>query len=217
MMKLIVLLLSTVSLANAFGSFGKTTAATKGAFPTFDPKTQKWSPTADAEEPYGLGRTLLGNGPVPFFTRLTQPDDYMQAVYKFQATEKCTIRYAQGNMDAYFENPQDWAYQRSVEDRGGYKKKYGEPIKKKDVILTVTWGVGVTSLISYFVATIVSGKQVIQVSKYVVNSGLLSMGSYRCTKCRSFRVCSFQYAKPLFSFFSFYSLSEFWQILRRCG
>lgn len=163
MMKFIVLLLSTLSLVNAFGSFGKPKAAAKGAYPTFDPKTQKWSPAPDAEEPYGLGRTLLGNGPVPFFTRLTQSEDYMQAVYKFQASEKCTIRYAQGNMDAYFENPQDWAYQRKVEENGGYKKKYGEPIKKKDVILTVTWGIGVSSLIANFVVTIVSGKQVIHV------------------------------------------------------
>jgi len=158
MMKFLVYLLSTLSLVNAFGSFGKSKAATKGAFPTFDTNTQKWSPASDAEEPYGVGRTLMGNGPVPFFTRLTSPDDYMQAVYKFQANEKCTVRYAQGNMDAYFENPQDWAYQRSVEDNGGYKKKYGEPIPQKQVILTVVWGVGVSSLITNFVVTIGSGK-----------------------------------------------------------
>lgn len=157
-MKFLVYLLSTLSLVNAFGSFGKSKAATKGGLPTFDTKTQRWSPAPDAEEPYGIGRTLMGNGPVPFFTRLTSPDDYMQAVYKFQANEKCTIRYAQGNMDAYFENPQDWAYQRSVEDNGGYKKKYGEPIPQKQIILTVVWGVGVSSLISNFVFTIVSPK-----------------------------------------------------------
>ena len=155
-MKFIVYLLSTLSLVSAFGP--KSKAATKGGFPTFDKATQKWSPAPDAEEPYGLGRTLLGNGPVPFFTRLTQEEDYMQAVYKFQATEKCTVRYAQGNMDAYFENPQDWAYQRVVEERGGYKKKYGEPIPQKQVILTVVWGVGVSSLIANFVLTIVSQK-----------------------------------------------------------
>lgn len=82
----------------------------------------------------------------------------MQAVYKFQANEKCTVRYAQGNMDAYFENPNDWAYQRRVEERGGYKKKYGEPIPQKQVILTVVWGVGVSSLIANFVLTLVSQK-----------------------------------------------------------
>lgn len=157
MMKFLVFLLSTLSLVNAFGSFqGKSKAAVKGGFPTFDRKTERWSPAPDAEEPYGIGRTLLGNGPVPFFTRLTQGDDYMQAVYKFQAREKCTIRYAQGNMDAYFENPNDWAYQRKVEERGGYKKDYGAPIPVEDVALTVIWGVGITALISYFGFTMVS-------------------------------------------------------------
>ena len=160
-MKFLVLLLSTLSLVNAFGSFGskKAAPAKNGPpSPTFDKNTQKWSPTPNSEEPYGIGRTLLGNGPVPAFTRLTQSEDYMQAVYKFQAAEKCTVRYAQGNMDAYFENPNDWAYQRKVEDAGGYKKKYGEPIPQKQVILTVVWGVGVSSLLANWVLTLVSHK-----------------------------------------------------------
>jgi hypothetical protein len=157
MMKILVLLLSTLSLVNAFGSFGaKSKAATKTGMPTFDTKTQLWSPAADAEEPYPIGRTLLGNGPLPAFTRLTNSDDYMQAVYKFQANEKCDIRYAQGNMDAYFENPNDWAYQRRVEERGGYKKKYGAPIPQKQVILTIVWGTGVSSLIVNFLIKMVS-------------------------------------------------------------
>merc|ERR1740117_2365153 len=158
-MKFLVLLLSTLSLVNAFGSFGaKSKAATKTGMPTFDKATQLWSPAPDAEEPYGIGRTLLGNGPLPAFTRLTGPDDYMQAVYKFQANEKSTIRYAQGNMDAYFENPNDWAYQRTSEDRGGYKKKYGEPLDKKSVLLTVVWGVGISAFIVNFGYTLVTGR-----------------------------------------------------------
>ena len=93
------------SVANAFSSSSSTQVATS-LLPTFDKKTQRWSPAEGSEEePYGLGRTLLGNGPVPAITRITQSDDYMQAVLKFQANEKSTIRYAQGNMDAYFENP----------------------------------------------------------------------------------------------------------------
>mmetsp|Transcript_22571 Transcript_22571/g.53282 ORF Transcript_22571/g.53282 Transcript_22571/m.53282 type:complete len:181 (-) Transcript_22571:88-630(-) len=159
-MKFIVLLLSTLSLVNAFGSFGSKKAAPTSTppLPTFDAKTQTWSPAPNAEEPYGIGRTLLGNGPVPTFTRLTNPDDYMQAVYKFQATQKCTVRYAQGNMDAYFENPNDWAYQRQVEERGGYKKKYGEPIPLKQVVLTVVWGLGVSTLIANWAVTFGTGK-----------------------------------------------------------
>jgi len=158
-MKFLLFLLSTISLVNAFGSFkGKPKATEKTALPTFEKSTQLWSPSPDAEEPYGIGRTLLGNGPLPAFTRLTQSDDYMQAVYKFQANEKSTVRYAQGNMDAYFENPNDWAYQRRVEEGGGYKKKYGEPIPQKQVILTVVWGGGISTLIVNFIVALVSEK-----------------------------------------------------------
>jgi len=157
-MKFIIFLLSALSLVNAFGSFkAKSKAVTsKDGMPTFDKNTQLWSPAADAEAPYGLGRTLLGNGPLPAFTRLTSSDDYMQAVYKFQANEKSTVRYAQGNMDAYFENPNDWAYQRRCEERGGYKKKYGEPLDKKQIALTVVWGVGISGFLGNFVLTLVS-------------------------------------------------------------
>ena len=143
--------------------------------PTFDKSTQQWSPSSDnPEEPYGIGRTLLGNGPVPAFTRLTQSDDYLQAVYKFQASEKCTVQYAQGNMDAYFENPNDWAYQRSVELNGGYQKKYGEPIPQKQVLLTVTWGIGITAAIVNFVSTVVCcGVVLITICGILLSSSLL--------------------------------------------
>jgi len=67
------------------------------------------------------------------------------------------LRYSQGSMDAYLENPNDWAFQRSSEERGGYKKKYGEPIAKKQLLLTVVWGVGITAAIGNFAFTVISG------------------------------------------------------------
>ena len=91
----VLLLLSLVSTVGAFSS-----TATSG-LPTYNIQTRRWAPAPDAERPYGIGRTLLGNGPVPAFTCLTQADNYLQAVYKFQASEGCTLRYAQGNMDQY--------------------------------------------------------------------------------------------------------------------
>ena len=179
-MKVLAFFLSTISVVNAFGSFQSKSGGNTKGLPTFDKETQRWSPAPDAEEPYGIGRTLLGNGPVPTFTRLTQSDDYFQAVYKFQASEKCTIRYAQGNMDAYFENPNDWAYQRKAEENGGYKKKYGDPIPTKQVVLTVVWGVGVSALIAKFFVILVSRysasfesvsvKLIICCIKFVVNT-----------------------------------------------
>jgi hypothetical protein len=117
-------------------------------YPTFNTRTERWEEPPDAEEGYGLVGTLLRNGPVPFFTRLTNPDDYTQAVLKFQASERCSKNVAQGNMDAYFENPNDWAYQRVEEEKGGYKKDYGAAPDGKQVALTVTWGLGVTYFLS---------------------------------------------------------------------
>jgi len=149
-----------LSIASSVGAFS--TEAT-GGLPTYNPKNQRWLPAPDAEQPYGIGRTLLGNGPVPAFTRLTQPGNYMQAVWKFQASEKCTIRYAQGNMDQYFENPNDWAYQRRVEaglipsESAGYRKPYGEPIPLDQVVLTVIWGVGISSVLAKFFLAASSG------------------------------------------------------------
>jgi len=75
--------------------------------PRFDRATQRWSPSTPDEGPeagYGIGRTLLLQGPKPFIHRLFQPDDYEQAVLKFMAGEKCSRVEAQGNMDAYLES-----------------------------------------------------------------------------------------------------------------
>jgi hypothetical protein len=107
-----VLALSSMPSSADALAFGSKTASKptikQSALPTFNKKTQRWEPGKDAEEGYDVIGTLLRNGPVPTFTRLTNPDDYQQAVYKFQAKEKCDINTAQGNMDAYFENPNDW-------------------------------------------------------------------------------------------------------------
>ena len=102
------LALSTMTTVDALAGPAKPTTVPKSALPTFNKKTQRWEAGKDAEEGYDVIGTLLRNGPVPTFTRLTNPDDYEQAVFKFQAKEKCDINTAQGNMDAYFENPNDW-------------------------------------------------------------------------------------------------------------
>jgi hypothetical protein len=141
-------------------AFTKTKAKTNQLsakdLPKFDKSTQRWQPAPTAEPGYPIYETLLRNGPVPFFTRLTNPGDYEQAVLKFQANEKCPINEAQGNMDAYFENPNDWAYQRTVEDRGGYKKNYGAPLDPKQVGLTVVWGTFITYFLGNFAYSLVS-------------------------------------------------------------
>lgn len=104
------IILKSSSTADALSSrsASSTNNVKASALPTFNAKTQRWEAGKDAEKGYDVVGTLLRNGPVPTFTRLSSPDDYEQAVFKFQAKEKCDINTAQGNMDAYFENPNDW-------------------------------------------------------------------------------------------------------------
>ena len=94
--------------------------------PQFDPSTEKWEPSSDAdlEGSYSAVGTLVRAGPKPFLVRLVNPGEYDQAVYKYMANENVGRKEAMGNMDAYFENAQDWAYQKNVERNGGYKKDY---------------------------------------------------------------------------------------------
>jgi len=110
--------------------------------PKFDKAEGKWVPSDPATEGpeagYGIGKTLLLQGPKPFLHRVFQPDDYEQAVLKFMATDKVGRREAQGNMDAYLENAQDWAFSRYEEQKTGYKRDYTS-INQKQVALTLTW------------------------------------------------------------------------------
>lgn len=56
------------------------------------------SESSFSPNPSSLTLAFLLHIIVPFFTRLTNGNDYEQAVLKFQAAEKCTIDVAQGNM-----------------------------------------------------------------------------------------------------------------------
>ncbi|KAG7369816.1 hypothetical protein IV203_027562 [Nitzschia inconspicua] len=154
---LVCLVATVIGLADALAA-PKAKQLSAKDLPKFNTKTQRWEKAPNAEQGYPLYETALRNGPVPFFTRLTQSDDYEQAVLKFQASEKCSINEAQGNMDAYFENPNDWAFQRLQEERGGYKRDYGAPLDPKQVALTLVWGGGITAYILYLVYSLGSGK-----------------------------------------------------------
>lgn len=109
--------------------------------PKFDPSTEKWEPSSDAdlEGAYSPFGSLIRAGPKPFFIRLINPSEYEQAVYKYMSNENVGRKEAQGNMDAYFENAQDWAYQKNVERNGGYKKDYAADPGPKQLILTAIW------------------------------------------------------------------------------
>ena len=127
----LLLCLSTIlGLSSAFvapsSRIAQSSRADTSLAPQFDPSTEKWEPSSDAdlEGSYSAVGTLVRAGPKPFLIRLVNPGEYDQAVYKYMANENVGRKEAMGNMDAYFENAQDWAYQKNAERNGGYKKDY---------------------------------------------------------------------------------------------
>jgi len=86
--------------------------------PTFNKQTSLWEPSAETEpQPYGPWGSFLRGGPAPFLVRTLNANDYDQAVFKYMAQTSCSRIEAQGNMDAFFNNGADWAYQKSEEAR----------------------------------------------------------------------------------------------------
>eukprot|EP00527_Entomoneis_sp_CCMP2396_P006577 CAMPEP_0198144236 /NCGR_PEP_ID=MMETSP1443-20131203/14322_1 /TAXON_ID=186043 /ORGANISM="Entomoneis sp., Strain CCMP2396" /LENGTH=139 /DNA_ID=CAMNT_0043807595 /DNA_START=129 /DNA_END=548 /DNA_ORIENTATION=- len=127
--------------------------------PKFDKSQGKWLTTTPEDGPeagYGPGKTLLIAGPKPFLTRVFSADDYEQAVLKFMASEKCSREVAQGNMDRYLENGQDWAYERmEAEKKGRAYPKY-HVLETKGIILTCVWAsfvLGLGGRVVYSLAT----------------------------------------------------------------
>ena len=109
--------------------------------PKFDAVTSKWVATDPSHLPeacYPPTRTLIMQGPKPYLTRIFQPDDYEQAVLKFMAVDQCSREVAQGNMDAYLRNPQDWQFARLEEKRLGIKYDY-TTVNTNKLVLTVVW------------------------------------------------------------------------------
>ena len=130
--------------------------------PKFNKTTQKWEVTseADNEGSYGAVGSLIRQGPVPFFKRVTDSDLYDQMVLKYMASDKCGRAEAQGNMDAYLANPSDWAYQKNAE-KTGKVPKYDYANANTDpgqLVLTGTWAVFVTSLLGRVIYVFVTEK-----------------------------------------------------------
>lgn len=112
--------------------------------PRYDKGTKRWSPTSSSEEEsagYSPVGSLIRFGPVPFVRRLTDPDGYNQGVLKMMANENFASRdEAQGNMDAYICNPNDWTLQKLEEKRTGVKYDYANAnMSAVDLALTAAW------------------------------------------------------------------------------
>lgn len=107
--------------------------------PIFNPQTSQWEPSPETEpSPYGPIGSFLRGGPSPFLVRILQPSQYDQAVLKYMAQTSCSRAEAQGNMDAYFNNAADWAYQKQEEARGRPVVDYTE-LRPAQAVKVVTW------------------------------------------------------------------------------
>jgi len=100
------------------------------------------STTSSSAEFYPEYISLLRNGPLPLITRITSPDKYEQAVFKYQFESKeSDLEEAQANMDAFFSAPDVWADQKMREQKGEREVfRYAKPLETEKVLLSVIWG-----------------------------------------------------------------------------
>jgi hypothetical protein len=125
--------------------------------PKFNGKA--WEATKPEEGPsagYGATKTLLLHGPIPFYNRVFKADDYEQAVLKYMAGEKCDRIEAQGNMDFYLANPNDWAFNRFEMQKRGTKYDY-TTLEPKSLGLTLVWSTIVVFFLSNTVYVLGTG------------------------------------------------------------
>lgn len=125
--------------------------------PRYNPGTGLWEATKPDEEDgssYGPIGSLIRGGPSPFIQRLINKEAYDQAVLKYMASELVDRKEAQGNMDAYFDNPNDWAFQKIREKKGGFKKDYANAnTDPKSLVLIGTW----TGVLIWFFSDLIGG------------------------------------------------------------
>ena len=110
-----------------------------------------WAPliNGDDADGYPAFGSLVRQGPVPFFIRLSDSNKYDQAVVEYMAKAKCGKREAQGNMDAFFADPNGWALDKIATDEGkvapyDYANANTNP---QQLVLTTAW-VGVLASIA---------------------------------------------------------------------
>lgn len=123
--------------------------------PKFENET--WVAQSVEEMPgagYDVIGTFIRQGPKPAFTRIFQPEEYEQAILKFMAAEECDRNTAQGNMDAYIRNSQQWLAKRREEESNGFKVDY-VTIKVTDVALVAGWGAIATYWVTQLTYSIV--------------------------------------------------------------
>ena len=132
------------------------TSSSSLAVVKFDKQLNKWvtnNPSVEGPEAgYDIWGTAIRGGPSPFFTRLTSPETYEQAVLKFMAMDKVDRIVAQANMDNYLNNPNDWAYYRTQ----GMDPDY-VTVDTKALTLRIVWSAIVLALAGRAIYSLVTG------------------------------------------------------------
>lgn len=124
----------------------------------YDYNGQQWITESKEEQVgYGILQTLVRHGPTPAVRRIVQPQQYEQAVLKFMAEEGCSRDEAQGNMDFYIRNPNDWIALRLEQERTGMQVDLVtvNPIR---VVLVVVWTGLLGLFVQQFLARVESGE-----------------------------------------------------------
>ena len=154
--KLMLLIASSACMVGVVTGF----AVSKDQLPRYDKAAEKWIPTGPNQLPeagYPPVKTFLLQGPKPFLTRVFQQDDYEQAVLKFMAGDNIVDRdVAQGNMDAYLRNPQDWMFNRMESQRRGIDIDYTS-ISTQGIVLVVAWSSIVFFVVGRAVYSVANG------------------------------------------------------------
>jgi hypothetical protein len=132
----------------------------------------KWIPQTKEDLPeagYDIFGTFLRHGPMPALTRITQPEDYEQAILKFMVQDQCDYISAQGNMDAYLRNPADWSYTR-MEDtkRGVAQQRDYVTIQTGEIVLVLVWSGIVFALVGRAIYSATNGVDFVRVSMQFV-------------------------------------------------
>jgi hypothetical protein len=147
-------------------TFSQTTSRRLGVVsrnmvPRFDPMTRRWEPTTlEDSEGYGIVGSLIRQGPLPFVQRLFNSDDYEQGVLKMMANsdERMSRNEAQGNFDAYLQNPNDWAVQKMEEKNGAPKFDYANAnMEPSELVLTGLWSLVLLSFVGRIVYVLING------------------------------------------------------------
>mmetsp|Transcript_66646 Transcript_66646/g.74664 ORF Transcript_66646/g.74664 Transcript_66646/m.74664 type:complete len:213 (+) Transcript_66646:159-797(+) len=116
--------------------------------PSYDTQNNLYiiNPNDDGIYPYDPIGSLLRQGPAPFWTRLTNADEYEQGILKYMYNAKVNRNEATGNIDAKINNVLDWQYQKREEMKGAPKVDYTE-LSEKDAILVPVWAFCITPLV----------------------------------------------------------------------